>query len=64
MLKLKGANAFINTVRHSSFSYKALPDESKKLIDRILRVDQAGTFHKTSKLMEKIKINCCFTKKR
>ena len=28
----------------STFSYKSLPEESKKLIDKIIRVDHAGEF--------------------
>ena len=44
MILLKKQNVFINCVRNSSFSYKALPNDSKKLIDRILRVDHAGEF--------------------
>jgi demethoxyubiquinone hydroxylase (CLK1/Coq7/Cat5 family) len=28
----------------STFSYKSLPKESQKALDRIIRVDHAGTF--------------------
>lgn len=31
-------------IRYSSFNYKDLPEESKRLLDRIIRVDHAGEF--------------------
>jgi hypothetical protein len=42
MLKLSTPKAFLTSVRYASFNYKTLPEESKVLIDKILRVDHAG----------------------
>jgi demethoxyubiquinone hydroxylase (CLK1/Coq7/Cat5 family) len=48
MLSLKNSNliskkSYILIARNSSsFNYKSLPEESKKIIDRIIRVDHAG----------------------
>lgn len=44
MLKLNAPKTFLASVRYASFNYKTLPEESKVLIDKILRVDQAGKF--------------------
>ena len=42
ILKLSIAIPRRDLIRFASFSYKNLPDESKKMIDRMLRVDHAG----------------------
>jgi demethoxyubiquinone hydroxylase (CLK1/Coq7/Cat5 family) len=45
ILLVKNANILKIIQRHgSSFSYKNLPNESKQLIDKIIRVDHAGEF--------------------